>query len=547
MTLLPILGRELRTQARSRVTYWTRCCVALGGVLICLQSMQTTPMTTPAKVGSAVFDVLVIAAFLVSCSSCLLTADAISAERREGTLGLLFLTEVKAVDVLLGKLGSVCIAGLCALLAFLPALMFPVLAGGVTGGEVLRAGVGLIDTMLLALVIGLCVSAFQHERARAVRRSVAAVVGVVMVPAYFWTGASSGFFHFFGALSPWVLLRAATGAASPRFFWCSFSAILVLAWELLVWTGFRLWRTRGEGSDRDKVERAAPPAEEVRRAVGFVSWQPLKDQSTPVEWLAYRRYGVSAGLWAVGLLGMAYHGWVPLAARPLGGMGTTVSWMFSWPLGTIAGLIGGAVIAWIASRFFVGVRRTGDLELLMTTPVGAESILSDQWKVLQRVFVWPVLVMQAPLLPMILGTTNISGSSSPTAALLPTGLLTLANTFLGATALCWLSLWFGLRARTQAGAIVWAVGLAVGLPALFNLVCSVLFINAAAPLSGGLPLFSPFPLLAGIVSSGFLLWLIWFAKKMLTHELAGVEVKLDQAAWPPFAEVGIHRVVSPNV
>ena len=543
MTLLPILGRELRARARSRVTYWTRCCVALGGVLICLQSLQTNPATAPP--GSAVFGILVIAAFLISCSSCLLTADAISAERREGTLGLLFLTEVTAVDVLLGKLGSVCVAGLCALLAFLPALMFPVLAGGVTGGEVFRAGVGLMETMLLALVIGLCVSAFQHERARAVRRSVAAVVAVVVVPAYFWPVSGGGFFGVFGALSPWVLLRAANGAASPAFFWFSFFVIQALTWLLLGWTGVRLRRTLGEESDRDKVERAAPAAEEVQRSVGFVSWQPLKDESTPVEWLAYRRYGVSAGLWTVGLLGMAYHGWVPLAARPLGGMGTTVNWMFSWPLGTIAGLIGGAVIAWIASRFFVGVRRTGDLELLLTTPVGAETILSDQWKVLQRVFVWPVLVMQAPLLPMILGTANM-GLSSPSAATLFGGLLTLANTFLGASALCWLSLWFGLRARTQAGAIVWAVGLAVGLPALANLVSSVLIIRATQ-LGGVLPFSSVFTLLAGMLTSGFLLWSIWFARGMLANELMGTEVKLEQSAWPPLVEVGLRRVANPNI
>ena len=33
--------------------------------------------------------------------------------------------------------------------------------------------------------------------------------------------------------------------------------------------------------------------------------------------------------------------------------------MIAWPL--VGGLIGGSVVAWVASRFFVGVRQTGDL------------------------------------------------------------------------------------------------------------------------------------------------------------------------------------------
>ena len=195
------------------------------------------------------------------------------------------------------------------------------------------------------------------------------------------------------------------------------------------------------------------------------------------------------------------------------------------------------------------MRRTGGLELLLTTPVGAENIVSDQWKVLQRVFIWPVVVMQAPLLPMILGGATAPSSASPSGLQLPGALLTLGNTFLGATALCRLSLWLGLRARSQAGAIVWAVGLAVGLPALFNLVCAVLFVNAASAGRGGLPQFSPFSVLAGIATLGFFLWLVWFARQMLANELAGVEGRIQRTAWPPLLEgiFGTPRQVNPNV
>src|SRR5437588_9375547 len=98
MTLLPILSRELLIRSRGRANYWTRFCVALAGVLLCLQTLQTSSWANASQMGAFVFNGIVGAAFLVSCSACLLTADAISMEWREGTLGLLFLTRVKVLD-----------------------------------------------------------------------------------------------------------------------------------------------------------------------------------------------------------------------------------------------------------------------------------------------------------------------------------------------------------------------------------------------------------------------------------------------------------------
>ena len=54
------------------------------------------------------------------------------------------------------------------------------------------------------------------------------------------------------------------------------------------------------------------------------------------------------------------------------------------------------MFAWAASRFFVEARRTGELELLLTTPLGAKQIVSTQWEVLKRGLRWPLVVMVAP-------------------------------------------------------------------------------------------------------------------------------------------------------
>jgi len=49
---------------------------------------------------------LLSTSFVLACAACALTADTLSGESREGTLGLLFLTDLRSWDVTLGKLAS---------------------------------------------------------------------------------------------------------------------------------------------------------------------------------------------------------------------------------------------------------------------------------------------------------------------------------------------------------------------------------------------------------------------------------------------------------
>ena len=528
MTLLPILGRELQTRSRGQANYWTRFCVALAGVLICVESMQSNVFGTPSMMGSFVFNGIVGAAFLVSCSACLLTADAISGEWREGTLGLLFLTRVRVLDVLVGKLGSIGVAAVCALMAFLPVLMVPVLAGGITGGEALRKGLGLLDGLFLALVIGLFSSAAEHERFRAVRKAMLLLALVVLVPFFAYVGWGRGLFFYSGLLSPLVLLLRAGDSAyttSPGPYWLSLIVVQAFSWCLLARAGLRL--RRAVATECAGMSTSSRPDPDVsRRAIGLGVWQPLKEEATPVEWLVHRQYGIHAAIWGIGVLALACNAWVPLVRQAQGHPVGPFFLAVASPLGTIAGLIGGAVVAWVSSRFFVGVRRTGDLELLLTTPVGAQSVLEDQWRVLKRLFVWPVLCMQAPMLPQFLvGLSALRsaapGGADPSLAFLK--VLTVANAFLGAATLCWLGLWFGLRSRSQATAIVWTVGLGQGLPSLVTLLCSI---SAAASISPTGARASGYLLgwwVPEVFCSIYFLWLISVARRSLVNDIAGRE------------------------
>src|SRR5262245_50931726 len=105
MTLLPIVERELRVASRRPATYWLR--FILGGAVFALWFLLL--MFGPAGLlpsrGLMVFRTLATIAFgFALLSGPLLTADSLSRERREGTLGLLFLTELHGYDVVFGKL-----------------------------------------------------------------------------------------------------------------------------------------------------------------------------------------------------------------------------------------------------------------------------------------------------------------------------------------------------------------------------------------------------------------------------------------------------------
>lgn len=477
MMLLPLLRRELRVRARGRATYWTRFCVGLAAVLVCLESMQSSRFNTPTGMGVFVFNGIVGAAFLVSCSVSLLAADTISAERREGTLGLLFLTRVRVLDVLIGKVSSIGIAGLCGLLAFLPVMMLPVLAGGVTGGEAARKGLALLDALFLALVVGLFSSAVEQERFKAVRKSVILLGSIVLIPFLVYIAWGRGLFFYAGLVSPLILLLRAGDApytTSPGLFWASFTVVQGVSWALLAYTASQFRRAVVKDAGGHHVRAPVHNA----RAVGLGVWQPVKADTPPVEWLVYRQYGIHAGVWALAVLSLACNAWVPVVRRAQGIPSGPFAFAIASPLATVAGLTGAALVAWISSRFFLNVRRSGDLELLLTTPVGAEATVRDQWRVLKRLFVWPALCMQAPMLPQFLmGISALPASAGAVFRmdLLLLKLLTVCNAFFGTAALCWLGLWFGLRARSLGGAIVWTAALGKGLPALLTLACSLLF------------------------------------------------------------------------
>src|SRR5438874_11956387 len=139
MTFLPIVERELLVASRRHTTYSTRLVVALVAIVIGLFFYVANLRTPKHKLAHYIFDgISVLALLYCLAAGRRSTADCLSEEKREGTLGLLFLTDLKGYDVVLGKLAATSLNGFFCLVAIFPVLAVPLLMGGITSGEFWR-------------------------------------------------------------------------------------------------------------------------------------------------------------------------------------------------------------------------------------------------------------------------------------------------------------------------------------------------------------------------------------------------------------------------
>src|SRR5213076_1085705 len=148
MTVLPIVGRELRVAARRPGTYWLRVTAAFvaialfGWVLLNLLRDQVPSAAHGRYLFRALFGFAFVYCLFIGAR---LTADCLSEEKRDGTLGLLFLTDLKGYDVVFGKLAATSVNSIYALVAVVPVISLPVQLGGVTAMELWQSSLVLVN------------------------------------------------------------------------------------------------------------------------------------------------------------------------------------------------------------------------------------------------------------------------------------------------------------------------------------------------------------------------------------------------------------------
>ena len=164
MNPLPLLLREFQVALRRPLTLHLRLIFGGGSMVLAIWFI----LVSAAASGATIFAVLIAIGAVLSMAVAVFSAsDSISRERREGTLGFLFLTDLRAADVVLGKLAAAGLVPFYTLVGMFPAFAVCVLVGGLPVFVFWKGMVALMVTLLFSLSGTLFISSFCEDHRKA--------------------------------------------------------------------------------------------------------------------------------------------------------------------------------------------------------------------------------------------------------------------------------------------------------------------------------------------------------------------------------------------
>lgn len=451
MTFLPIVERELRVAARKPATFSLRVAAALvalfigGSVLL----LTLTPFGGRTPMGGPIFATLTWLCLAGALSAGLFfTSDCLSEEKREGTLGFLFLTDLRGYDVVLGKLLATSLRCVFALLAMFPVMAIALLMGGVVPDQFWRTLLALGHALFFSLAVGLFVSAISRQSQKALAGTLVLLLLLVgLGPGVDALNQFAG-----GTSRPRLSLVSPgyvflTANYSPTF-WLAFLVSQGVAWTLLALACGLLPRTWQEKPERTSLK--VLNRRYAWRYGGAEHRAGLRDKllrKNPVMWLAARERGQAFWLWVVALTMMSFFLGLVFTGAPGG-------WWMAWSM-VNTGLVY-ALYLWAAAKacqFFAEARRNGMIELLLAAPLTSQETVHGPWRALVRMFAAPVLLLLGMQLVATLLSQGATGGmfgrgDEPGWGLVVFMAVTgVAVMFTNLVALGWFGLWMGLVSK----------------------------------------------------------------------------------------------------
>jgi ABC-type Na+ efflux pump permease subunit len=480
MTVLPIVARELRVASRRWVTYYLRTGAALLVVVVGTWFFLMS-RDSPAHETAMVLFVIMTASSVLYCllSGVRTTADCLSEEKREGTLGLLFLTDLKGYDVVLGKLVASSVNSFYGVLAVVPMLAIPLLLGGVALGEVGRVALVALNTLFFSLALGMSVSAMSHSARKAMAMTF--LIMIVFTGLFPACGAYLAFAARKNSIDPFFLVPSPGYSyvqafdtlyrVNPDRFWCSLLVVHGLGWLFLCLASVvapRSWQDRPAGVQRlrwrerwqlwsygDLEERNAFR----RRLLG----------ANAFFWLASRARLKPAYVWAI--LGLFACGWVWGIAK------YHDEWFNGGTYAVTAILLNLLLKGWFTAevgRQLAEDRKSGALELLLSTPLSVRDILRGQALALQRQFLGPLIVLLCLGWVFMLAGPRTDWTSEESSLWYAIWIGAMAMLAVDIVALFWVGSWQALTAKNPNRAPSGTLARIIILPALaWAMVCLI--------------------------------------------------------------------------
>jgi ABC-type transport system involved in multi-copper enzyme maturation permease subunit len=514
MFALPIVDRELRVAARRKGTYWLRFWVALLMLVVWMLLLENSHFVSRGQMGQHLLNALGILALGFSMlAGVFLTADCLSEEKREGTIGLLFLTDLKTHDIVLGKLAANSLAAFFGLLSIFPIFGLSVLLGGVTGPEFGRLSLVFVTTLFFSLSLGMVVSAMTRDAKQAIATALLLMVFFAGICPAIWAVQRM----FYRAAPVDFLLSPSPGYAylmgfdsnyhvrgGPAAFWTSVGTMFGLGVSGILLANFVLPRVWQEG-DRDTNSKRRLLRGNNPPVVGFatrLTWQRRMD---PMHWLGVRDRSPQRTAWVALMLlfpiwAIAMFQWSDLSVPR-----TRIAYIVGILMAYAMHLLLKLLIAAEAGRRMNQDRRSGAWELLLVTPLKVEAILEGQKKALQRHFFGPMLLLVGVNVAMMISMSALLSRNTYSnnqeqvvfCEIFIGGIVALFVDFYG---LAWVGMWRGLNAKQHHRAVIATLG-QIMLPPLL----AFFFLIFARPSIGGADTMATlvaFWFILGIIVSG---------------------------------------------
>jgi len=483
-----VVERELRVAARRHGTHVARLVIALAAMLIGLFFFVAPLPGRSRLVAERIFwGVSTLALAYCLYSGRRSTADCLSQEKREGTLGLLFLTDLKGYDVVLGKLAATSVNGLYCLVAVVPILAVALLLGGVSYTEFWRMILVLVVSFLFSLSVGVFASVLCRQARRAFGVNFLVLVLLVGIPAGV-AGAVAYFSPTHRLIAPllyscpvytFYLCADIRYAFQKGDFWSAVMFIHCLTW-LMVVTASKLvvltWRDEPTGRGLPARWRERWTEWLYGNARARLAHRKRLLDVNAYYWLASRARRKAVGVWF-------FLGWV------------LAWWGFvRWQVGRdgadegftlVSALVLNAVL-----KIWVGIEtghrlaedyQAGALELLLSTPLGTRGILQGQFLALRRQFLKPALAVIGAELVLALALSRRGRLDD--SRLTAVGLIGIFLLVMDTVAVAWVAMASALTTKTPNQATVQAIWRVLMLPWVLYGVIWVIAITVAV-LSG---------------------------------------------------------------
>ena len=484
MTVLPVVAREMSVLARRKSTYWARAITGFLAVLVMLWLLIVSRAhLTYAALGSSIFLILSSLCFtftvLVGMHA---TADSLSEEKREGTLGLLFLTDLKGTDIVGGKLAATSLHAVLALIGVIPMLSIALLLGGVTLEQFGRVALVLINTMFFSLSLGVFVSSISKNERKAMGGTFLGLLLLVLGPFVLAYVLSQriGLSEELMAISPLYAFGVVQNAMGPRvggpqFYWVSVIATHLLAWFFLLFAAWILPRCVNDlpaarfAGVRNFVQNFVFGRAEQRRQ----HRAELLDRNAFL-WLASRERVKPKYAWGVIFFFAGLYLWIAMQFDNL---------MFDLLVSSaIMFLVYLVFKIWAASEVcsrLIQDRRSGALELLLSTPLSVKAIAVGQTKALGRLFFYPIVFLIALELILLFGGLRHDNPSTRTMRL-SVYAIGITTFLLDLWALKWVGLWLSLTGKSMERVLIATLTRVLLLPWLLFVVLAGLLGTIAA-------------------------------------------------------------------